>query len=339
MPLPDKQAELTHSPWPHRWAVLLACATCPLIWVGGLVTTTDAGMAVPDWPTTFGYNLFLYPLSEWFYGPWDLFIEHGHRLLGAAVGLITIGLVVVLWRCESRRWVRAFGVVLVAGVIGQGVLGGMRVQMNEQALAMLHGCTGPLFFAMCVGMAVVTSVPWRERDDRAETPGAHRLLSLAAATAAVAYLQLVVGAQLRHVPATAEPGVFRSAVHLHLLLAGIVLLHAVWLVVASRRLGANCWLRRPIWVLAAMVLLQICLGATTWLVKYGMPLWARQLAGEWDFAIPATSRLQSLVVTGHVATGSLIVAVATVACLRMGRSARYTPSARLVRSAPMEAAV
>ena len=76
------------------WRVLLVCATFPLIWVGGLVTTYDAGMAVPDWPTTYGYNLFLYPWQTWFSGPWDLFIEHGHRLFGAAVGMLTIGSVV-----------------------------------------------------------------------------------------------------------------------------------------------------------------------------------------------------------------------------------------------------
>src|SRR4029077_11054524 len=80
------------SPWPHRLALLLASATFPLLWVGGLVTSYDAGMAVPDWPTTYGYNLFLYPWQSWVLGPWDLFIEHGHRLFGAAVGLLSIAL-------------------------------------------------------------------------------------------------------------------------------------------------------------------------------------------------------------------------------------------------------
>ena len=76
--------------WPHRLAVLLVCRDVSLIWVGGLVTTYEAGMAVPDWPSTYGYNLFLYPWQTWLPGPWDLFIEHGHRLLGATVGLLTI---------------------------------------------------------------------------------------------------------------------------------------------------------------------------------------------------------------------------------------------------------
>src|SRR5436190_9860310 len=120
--------EITHnvrSPRPHRLAVVLACATFPLLWVGGLVTTTDAGMAVPDWPNTYGYNLFLYPWQTWLAAPWDLFVEHGHRLLAASVGMITIGLLVVLMRSERRNWLRILGFVALALVIFKGVLGGI----------------------------------------------------------------------------------------------------------------------------------------------------------------------------------------------------------------------
>src|ERR1051325_109674 len=87
---------------PHRLAVALACATFPLIWVGGFVTTYKAGMAVPDWPNTYGYNLFLYPWQTWIYGPWHLFIEHGHRLLAAGVGLLTIAVAIAVWRCSMN---------------------------------------------------------------------------------------------------------------------------------------------------------------------------------------------------------------------------------------------
>src|SRR3954468_12199444 len=123
------------SPWPHRWAVALACATFPLVWVGGLVTTTKAGMAVLDWPSTYGYNLFLYPWQSWLAGPWDLFVEHGHRLLAASVGMITIGLLAVLYSREKRRWLRVLGFVALGLVIFQGVLGGMRVRLDERTLA------------------------------------------------------------------------------------------------------------------------------------------------------------------------------------------------------------
>ena len=88
------------------WAWMSAAFIFPLIWVGGLVTTHDAGMAVPDWPGTYGYNLFLYPLSTWLYGPFDLLIEHGHRLLGSWVGFLVILLCIWAWNTESRGWYR-----------------------------------------------------------------------------------------------------------------------------------------------------------------------------------------------------------------------------------------
>src|SRR6188768_2537736 len=152
------------SPWPHRLAVALALVTFPLIWVGGLVTTYDAGMAVPDWPGTYGYNILRYPWQTWIAGPWDLFIEHGHRLLGATAGLLAISLVVVVLVRERRGSlvVAAFGALGL--VIFQGALGGMRVLLDERFLALLHGCVGPIFFAYLAGLIVVTSRRW----DRAE---------------------------------------------------------------------------------------------------------------------------------------------------------------------------
>src|SRR5215210_1189742 len=128
------------SPWPHRLAMAVASATFPLIFVGGLVTSYDAGMAVPDWPSTYGYNLFLYPWETWFFGPWDLFIEHGHRLFASGVGILTIGLVVIVWLTGARLLLKQLAVAALALVILQGVLGGMRVVWNTTWLAMVHGC-------------------------------------------------------------------------------------------------------------------------------------------------------------------------------------------------------
>jgi len=142
------------SPWPHRLAVVLACATFPLVWVGGLVTTTNSGMAVPDWPTTYGYNMFLYPWQSWLHGPWGVFYEHGHRLLGSLVGMLAIALLVAVLRTESRRWMKAMGFAVLGLVIFQGLLGGMRVRLDDRTFAMLHGFTGPLFFAVTVAMIV-----------------------------------------------------------------------------------------------------------------------------------------------------------------------------------------
>src|SRR5262245_25873802 len=122
--------EYRPSPWPHRLAVALALMTFPLIWVGGLVTTYDAGMAVPDWPGTYGYNLLLYPWQTWLAAPWDLFIEHGHRLLGATAGMVAIALVVVTGLVERRRHIQAMAAGALLLVILQGALGGARVLLD-----------------------------------------------------------------------------------------------------------------------------------------------------------------------------------------------------------------
>jgi len=90
----------------HRLALALCAATFVLILIGGLVTNTGAALAVPDWPTTFGYNMFLFPWSKMVGG---ILYEHSHRLLGAAVGILTVALGVTLWLSERRRWLRGSG--------------------------------------------------------------------------------------------------------------------------------------------------------------------------------------------------------------------------------------
>src|SRR5450631_45590 len=143
-----KISQNVRSPWPHRLAVVLASATFPLLWVGGLVTTYGAGMAVPDWPNTYGYNLFLYPWQTWIYGPFKLFVEHGHRLFAALVGMITIAFLISSWWCQRRSLVRWLGFIALAAVILQGTLGGLRVIEDKVQLAKIHGCFGPAFFAL-----------------------------------------------------------------------------------------------------------------------------------------------------------------------------------------------
>jgi len=98
----------------YHLACLVAALTFPLIWVGGLVTTYEAGMAVPDWPGTYGYNLFLYPWQTWLSGPWDLLIEHGHRLLGALVGFVSLLCCGWVWWWDERthvRWLIAYAAI------------------------------------------------------------------------------------------------------------------------------------------------------------------------------------------------------------------------------------
>ena len=316
---------LTHhdSPWPHRLAVALVCATFPLVWVGGLVTTHDAGMAVPDWPNTYGYNLFLYPWTEWFAGPWDLFIEHAHRLFAATVGLVCIALVVVVWRTDSRGWMRAASLGALALVIGQGVLGGLRVTLDARTLAMVHGCVGPLFFTYCVLLATLTSHRWREASAGQTSQSARSILPTIVIITLIAYGQLVLGAQLRHTGAMVAPATFRGVVMFHLLGAAILMFGTLYLAVIVR-LGSNLdhWLRVPANWLAALVLLQVALGGGAWVVNYGWPAWLIDYPWAARWVINAQGHLQANITTAHVAVGSLILGTAAMLVLRAFRLAR-----------------
>lgn len=321
-------ANSTASPWPHRWAVALVCATFPLLWVGGLVTTTDAGMAVPDWPNTFGYNLFLYPWQTWLAGPWDVFVEHGHRMLGAAVGMITIVLLALLWRHESRRWVRYLAVVALGLVVFQGVLGGMRVLLDERTLAMLHGCTGPLFFAVAVALACVTSQTWTRTDAASEPVHHASLIMLAVVTCILAYLQIILGAVMRHAPVATQPTAFAVAVRFHLFLAAMLTVHALWLVAAVfRKARRRLSLRRLACGLAILIFIQLALGAATWAVKFAVPTWAAAWISLGESAVKEGGWQQTHVVTAHVATGSLILATLTALMLYSMRLLSGSPAA------------
>lgn len=323
----NQAVESVCSPWPHRWAVLLACATFPLLWVGGLVTTTDAGMAVPDWPNTYGYNLFLYPWQSWLAGPWDLFVEHGHRLLASGVGMLTIGLVAIFWRSHERRWLRRLSLAALALVIFQGVLGGMRVLLDEQTLAMLHGCTGPLFFALTVAMVVFTSQTWQSDARPLANPAAGHVRRLAVATAILVYLQLVFGAVLRHVPVDSEPGAFLLAVRFHLLLAGVLVLHVLliaWSIV--RHFRAQRPLFRLALALCGLITLQVLLGAGTWIFKFSLPAWAVPWWPFPSFTIQAGSWLQTNVITAHVAVGSLLLATSVALAILSLRLLATSPA-------------
>jgi cytochrome c oxidase assembly protein subunit 15 len=113
------------NPWPHRLALATTVTTFLLILAGGIVTNTGTGMAVPDWPTTFGHNMFLYPWSQMVGG---ILYEHAHRLIGSLVGALTLTLAIFLWALEPRKWVRGLGIAALGAVVVQGVLGGLRVR-------------------------------------------------------------------------------------------------------------------------------------------------------------------------------------------------------------------
>ena len=108
----------------HRFATLVAVCTVFLVLAGSLVTSTNSGLSVPDWPTSYGWNMFTFPPSKWVGG---IVYEHGHRLIASTVGFLTIVLAVWLWMSERRRWMRWLGVSALGAVIAQGVLGGLTV--------------------------------------------------------------------------------------------------------------------------------------------------------------------------------------------------------------------
>ena len=198
----------------HWYAVAAAASVVLLICSGGLVTSHEAGMAVPDWPNSFGYNMFLFPVSRWVGG---VFFEHTHRLIASGVGLVTIALCVAIFVTEDRRWVKTLGIIAVAAVVVQGVLGGLRVAENNPLLGLFHGCLAQSFFALMATIALVTSKFWldlegartseseRERTGVAghQSPLTSHLSLLTSqrwvlVITAMVFVQLVLGASMRH---------------------------------------------------------------------------------------------------------------------------------------------
>lgn len=322
------------SPWPHRWALALACATFPLLWIGGLVTTTDSGMAVADWPTTNGR--FVFPFSQWINSPSDFFVEHGHRFYARCIGLLTIALAIVLWRCEPRRWVRWLGLAALALVILQGVLGGMRVLFNERTLAMLHGMTGPLFFAVAVAIAVFTSRRWHALGDSAGISSRDQsarslavIPRLALVTCILVYLQIAVGAVIRHVPLGTEPTTFALAVKFHLFLAAVLTVHIIaliWLIM--RRANRVKPLAGLAAILGVLIAIQLVLGMATWIERFALPAWASDFMGHGNVVISDGGPAQMHIITTHVAVGSLLLATSLALALYSLRLLATTDAAR-----------
>ena len=276
--------------WPHRFAVLTALCTIPLLFVGGLVTTKGAGLAVPDWPTTFGYNPFLYP---WSMMVGNIFYEHSHRLAAAAVGLLTVALAVSLWLGEKESWLRGLGAASLALVIAQGVVGGLRVVLLEQTLAIVHACLAQAFFALAVSLALFTSDGWRENSPKLDVPDAGRLQSLCLVTTGMIYVQVVFGAVLRHLG---------GMLAIHLIFAFVVAAHVILLGTrVFKRHSERRELLRPLSLLSGLLLAQLALGLAAYMGKFVM-------------ALP--DMLAITVRTSHVVVGALMLATSLVLTLR-----------------------
>jgi cytochrome c oxidase assembly protein subunit 15 len=293
------------SKWPYRIAVLTACATFPLLFIGGLVTAKGAGLAVPDWPTTFGYNMFLYPWSEMV---GNIFYEHSHRLVASGVGLLTILLTITFWLKESRRWLRWLGVAALLLVVVQGVLGGLRVVLLEETLAIVHACLAQLFFALIVSLAVFTSAEWNEPLETKPLPDGGRLWRLCAATTGLIYLQVIFGAVLRH---TGE------RLDAHLLFAALVAVHVILVLSRVLRFHAERpTLVRPAWWLASLLCFQLTLGVASYFGKFTALL-----------RLPIDALV--LLTTSHLALGAVMLVISlslTLKAFRLASAASASPA-------------
>ncbi len=269
--------------WCHRFAKVVALATLLLVSVGGHVTTVKAGDTEPSWSLKFW---------EWFVAWSQLegghLYEMTHRQIGTLVGFLTIGLVGILWRTERRRWVRRMGYTALILVVMQGALGGLRVlvvsspTVQQAAMAltgadhpidlrivtgMIHASLGMLIFGLFTALAVATSPRWFQSTAPQNAATVHAVRRLGLITTAVIFLQIVLGAFLRHA------GWHMAGVHLHILGAMLVALYAVILVFRAGALGDIAGsVRYPAIVLALAVQVQLFLGIFSYIIPEAIPV-------------------------------------------------------------------
>ena len=262
-------------------AVVLSGATLVLILVGGLVTNTGSALAVPDWPTTFGYNMFLYPWSRMVGG---IFYEHSHRLIGSLVGVLTIALAVLLWRSQ-HAWLRRLGGLALLLVVTQGVLGGLRVLLQKETLAVVHGALAQAFFGLAVMLTIVSSAEWFEEGKW--TAPASSLRRLGLLTTLLIYLQTVFGALLTH----------RGRLDAHLVGAALLLFliptlsHQV-----KRRHHDRSDLIGPAMAMNVLFAIQLLLGLGAYLIRFTSL--ALPVSSIFSIALPVTHRLVGALIFG-----------------------------------------
>ena len=297
----SRRATGARAGWSGAMAKIAAAATFLLVVAGGLVTSHGAGLAVVDWPNSFGYTMFLYPLSRMTGG---IYYEHAHRLFGSLVGLTTVALAVLLWRREPRQWVRSLALAAVPLVAVQGVLGGLRVTGRftlatspdavapNLAIAVVHGTLAQLFLSLVVVIAAATSAAWQAAPAPRPDPRAGADRGLTVLLLPVLIVQLVLGALQRHTG---------QLLLVHICFAVVVSLVA--LAAAVRALG----LYRDLPVLPALGRWLI------WLVGAQLTLGVGAFLAITTAAPGAPpSALAVLVRTAHQANGALLLAVAVL---------------------------
>ncbi|HMB92845.1 MAG TPA: COX15/CtaA family protein [Rhodothermales bacterium] len=315
---PMEVTRATH--WRHRYTILAVVVAVLLISWGGLVTSIDAGLAVPDWPTSFGsYD----PLATGFEDPTDptarwwhrlpILAEHGHRLLGALVGILVVLLAFWTWRADPRSWMRKLGFIALGLVIFQGILGGLRVVWVSLDLAVVHACVAQIFFSLLVAMALFTSGSWLRAESIPSTsPQTKRLTTLSLATVGMLYVQIILGALLRH-PGTGVDPIF-AGIHITGALVVVGLVLATFTFVRKHFEGYRL-LNKAAWMMLGAVGLQFTLG----FCAFAVLLIETQMAQR--------SVLQVVLNSAHLVVGALLMASAvSLALLSLRHPASLTHS-------------
>jgi heme a synthase len=300
--------------WLHRYAKLVAASTLLLIAAGGMVTSTGSGLSVPDWPNTYGWFMFSFPMSKWVGG---IRYEHTHRLIASTVGFLTIILAIWTWRVEPRAWVRRLGFAALGAVILQGLLGGLTVLLLlPPAVSIGHAALAQLFSCITMTLAVVTSPSWN-----ALSPPANDVMlrRITLATTILIYSQILVGATMRHIGAGLAiptfPLVFGGlvppewtaaiAIHFAHRVGALIVLGAVFLT------AWHVWhwhRQRPEFTRpATLMVLFVCSQATLG-------------------AFVVLSSLQPIINTAHVVNGALVLATSLVLTLRVYRHGILEPA-------------
>src|SRR5690242_211845 len=250
-----KSIASTHNRGLHRFAVILACWTFLLIIAGALVTSNDAGLSVPDWPTSFGS---LYKIPHLVGG---VRFEHTHRMIAQFVGCLSIVLAVWTWRADRRRWMKYLGITALGLVIAQGVLGGLTVLFYlPPAISSAHAALAQTFFCVAVLIAMFTGQRWVEEVPRLEIDEQRpTLFTLTLLSIFVLYVQLILGALFRHHGLTWWP---------HVVNAGPVAIVLSWTAIrALSQFSKIDAVRRPAITMLSLLITQLCLGFVAFLAR------------------------------------------------------------------------
>lgn len=301
----------------NRFAILVACATFFLIIAGALVTSNDAGLATSDWPLSNGQ--FLPEMVG------NMFYEHGHRMIATTVGLLTIALCIYIRVKEKRMWVWRLALFALIAVCAQGILGGLTVKMMlPQSVSTAHATLAQLFFCATVSLAVFTSRSWTEARAMREERGTLPLRYLCTAALATIFLQLVLGATLRHA------GKWDEHLPVHLVLAHIGGAVAVTLALGStsltvlRRHKDDVFLTRPAMIAMALLMVQLFLGVAAYLTRIQSPNEPQPLHPMIGITV------------AHVACGALVFATTIVLTLRTYRVLPASEAAMEMAARPQE---